>query len=546
MEKYSLICVVWYMLLGIGDLQTTEDSEINESLLELLDKENPNFDTLLSEARKYGLDTGEYETPVYIDKKDNLCLNVRLMKGNDTKLAINKEIQRLYVQVPSKFLFPTNEEMIKYVAAVLNISKDSLHVSDSFADRRTVIVSSHLSSSDVVDTIVAAASGNYLSEDGNSILSVNMDEFRKIIRENCLTMPPDIHKIKGIDKGDVERLAKILGVEPPQRVTSETSKTVESQVIQKDSIRKGNSKISDVQDKDTETELKHDISTSETLEKPPTKKYAKVVKNKRTKDTVKLRRTVKPKDNSKKGKRKTKSKIDAKKTIRKSKTGNGKGTKDVIRDDNTEQVDIKSEEEKLIVDTDTEKPTKTLTTKAAKRGKKKTKAEKGKRKSQVGKTKLKTKTRCKIKKTKSKKKTKDETKTSKVKTKTIGPKIKKKVIKSKFIPVTQDAQDNTVIRVKVSRGDFNKLLNVENRHETKFATVDIQIRAPMYQEAFENEVSRYMSQILGVSRKDIKLHMDEHQNINKVMIPNQKLEIESAKQKLKDAFNNVYKFSLIQ
>lgn len=42
--------------------------------------------------------------------------------------------------------------------------------------------------------------------------------------------------------------------------------------------------------------------------------------------------------------------------------------------------------------------------------------------------------------------------------------------------------------------------------------MNVQIQAPMYQEAFENEMSRYMSQVLGVSRKDIKLFIVSFDN----------------------------------
>lgn len=586
MGKYTLIGIICYMLLGMGLSMTTEDTEINESLLDMLDNENPNLDALLSEAKKYGLlDTGKYETPVYLDRKDNLCLNVQLMKGNDTKLAINKEIQRLYVQVPSKYIFPSNEEMIKYLASVLNVSRDSLHVADNFANRRTVVVSSHLSSSDIVDTIVAVSSGNILSGDGNTIYSMNTDELKTFIREKRITLPPDLHKIKPIDKGDVERLTKIFGMEPPPSVvtrkTTEKSKTIESLVTQKVSIREESpeeiNEKSELENLNTETvSEKATIEVTKTLENVPTKartrtRTRKAVKNTVAKSTSKLRNTVKPKMGAKKGKRKTKSKVLTRKP-KKSKTVESHVTQKVsIREDSVEQIKEERENENLNTETETEtgtmeqkksrtKTVKNKVTKGRSKLKKTVKskvgAKKGKRKTEsgVGKTKSKTKTKGKVKKTKattSKTRTRGMPKTTKAKIKTksrtkkVKPKRKKEIC-PRYIPVIYDDQDNVVIKVKVTRGNSNKLLKVENKRETKLATVKVQIQAPMYQEAFENEMSRYMSQVLGVSRKYIKLHTDKNQNIKKVEIPNEKLEVKVAKRKLKDAFNGIHKFSLIQ
>lgn len=577
MGKYTLIGIICSMLLGMGFSMTTEDTEINESLLDLLDNENPNFDALLSEAKKYGLlDTGQYETPVYIDRKDNLCLNVKLMKGNDTKLAINKEIQRLYVQVPSKYIFPTNEEMIKSLATVFNISRDCLHVKDSFADRRILVVSSHLSSSDMVDTIVAVSIGNMLSEDGKTICSVNTDELKKFIRDKRITLPPDLHKIKGIDQGDVERLAKVLGIEPPPgvvtRKTTEKSKRIESVLTQKVSIREESPEQINEKSKldymNTETVSRNaTMEVKKTLEILPTKTHTAAVKNIAAESSSKLRNTVKQKMVAKKGKGKTKSEVLTRK-LKKTKTIESHVTQKVnIREDSAEQIKERSEYEKLNTDAETmerkQSHAKTVKNKVTKdrlklkktvKSKVGTKKEKRKTKSGVGKTKSKTKTKGKVKKTKetkSKSKTGRMPKTTKAKIKTktrtkkVKPKIKKE-ISPKYIPVLHDDHDNVVIRVKVTRGNSNKLLKVEYKSETTLATVDVQVQAPMYQEAFENEMSRYMSQVLGVSRKHIKLHIDKNQNIKKVEIPKQKLEIEVARQKLKDAFNGMHEFSLIQ
>lgn len=55
MGLYILIGIIWHLLLRIVISETTEYSDISETLFDLLDKENPNFDTLLSEAKKYGV-----------------------------------------------------------------------------------------------------------------------------------------------------------------------------------------------------------------------------------------------------------------------------------------------------------------------------------------------------------------------------------------------------------------------------------------------------------------------------------------------------------
>lgn len=48
---------------------------------------------------------------------------------------------------------------------------------------------------------------------------MNTNELKKLLKEKHIIIPSDLHKIKDIDREDMEKLAKILGMELPKCVS---------------------------------------------------------------------------------------------------------------------------------------------------------------------------------------------------------------------------------------------------------------------------------------------------------------------------------------